>query len=254
MSLLKVQQLSKAFGGNQAVLDLGFEVEPGELVALIGPNGAGKSTVFNLLNGQLKPDRGSALLDGQSLTGQRPEAIWGMGVGRTFQIPETFASLTVLENVQMALLSHHRQHWNFWRSAAATYKDEAMALLQQLDLADLAPSACGALSYGDVKRVELAVALAHAPRLVLMDEPTAGMALTERHALMTLVQQQVRRTGLAVLFTEHSMDVVFGFADRVLVMARGQRIAEGSPTSIANNPEVRQVYLGVYPTPDGTPA
>ncbi len=247
MSLLALHQLSKSFGGNKAVDEVSFTLAPGEMLALIGPNGAGKSTLFNLVNGQLKVDSGTVQFKGESLHGLSPQSIWRRGIARTFQIPETFASLTVLENVQMAMLSHDRRLLNLWRSAGQYQAPQALLLLEQVGMADQAKSACGVLSYGDIKRVELAIALANQPQLLLMDEPTAGMAPKERQALMTLVQQLVDTTGLSVLFTEHSMDVVFGFADRIVVMARGQLIAEGSPEQIRGNAKVQAVYFGDDP-------
>jgi len=228
----------------QAVADVGFALAAGELLALIGPNGAGKTTCFNMLNGQLPPDAGSVRLDGREITGLRPRQVWRLGVGRTFQITATFASMTVRENVQMALLSHHRRLAALWPRAAALYRDEADALLAQVGMAAQAERACGVLAYGDLKRVELAVALAHGPRLLLMDEPTAGMAPNERVALMALTHEIVRARSIAVLFTEHDMDVVFAHADRILVLNRGRLIAEGTPAEVRANDRVREVYLG----------
>jgi len=244
MSLLNVHGLGKSFGGVHAVDDIDFELHPGELLALIGPNGAGKSTTFNMINGQLRADRGSILLNGQNLLGLSPRAICRRGVARTFQIAQTFASLTVMENVQMSVLSHHRQVFSFWRRAAKSYQQDSMALLDQVGLQDQADKPASALAYGDAKRLELAMALAGHPRLLLMDEPTAGMGSTERHALMSLTRKLVTEKGIAVLFTEHSMDVVFAYADRILVLARGRLIAEGSPDQVRRDPKVQQVYLG----------
>jgi branched-chain amino acid transport system ATP-binding protein len=244
MSLLKVSHLTKSFGGNRAVDGIGFDLGAGELLALIGPNGAGKSTTFNMVNGQLAPDGGSITLDGAELVGKRPREIWKLGVGRTFQIAETFASLTVVENVQMALLSADGKVFSMWRRAAAHKRDEAMALLQQVGMGSQAERPCSVLAYGDVKRVELAIALANAPKLLLMDEPTAGMAPQERNELMALTQQLVRQRRLAVLFTEHSMDVVFAYADRIIVLARGRLIAEGAPAEIREHAKVQEVYFG----------
>lgn len=244
MSVLLVQGLQKSFGGVQAVQNVGFEVAAGELLALIGPNGAGKSTCFNMLNGQLKPDAGKVSLNGQSLIGMAPRDIWRLGVGRTFQITATFNSMTVRENVQMALLSFHRRLMSLWRPATALYRDEAMALLERVGMADQAERPCGILAYGDLKRVELAVALANKPVLLLMDEPTAGMAPTERLALMDLTARLARADRIAVLFTEHDMDVVFAQADRIIVLNRGRLIAEGNPAEVRANAEVQAVYLG----------
>lgn len=244
MSLLQVRHLAKSFGGVRAVDDVSFDLPAGQLLALLGPNGAGKSTCFNMVNGQIKPDTGAILLDGRDVAGIAPREIWRMGVGRTFQIAATFHSMTVIENVQMALISHERKLLGLWHPVRTHHRDEAMALLAQVGMADQAERACSVLSYGDVKRVELAMAMANKPRLLLMDEPTAGMASKERHALVALTKQLVVKQQLAVLFTEHSMDVVFAHADRLIVLARGKLIAEGDPASIRNDPLVREVYFG----------
>ncbi|MBC7547647.1 MAG: ABC transporter ATP-binding protein [Polaromonas sp.] len=248
MSLLQVTGLGKSFGGVRAVDGVSFELAAGELLAMIGPNGAGKSTTFNLLNGQLRADVGSIQLDGQNLVGLAPRQIWQRGVGRTFQIAETFLSLTVIENVQLALLSSDGQLWSFWRKAAEHRRDDALALLAQVGMKAQADRPCGVLAYGDVKRVELAMAMANNPRLLLMDEPTAGMAPSERHALMALTRQLVQERGMAVLFTEHSMDVVFAHADRLIVLARGRLIAEGSPADVRADPQVQADYFGTGKT------
>lgn len=244
MSLLQVEGISKAFGGVKAVQNVSFNLEAGELLALIGPNGAGKSTSFNMVGGQLVPDSGRVLLNGKPITGLPPRAIWRLGVGRTFQIAQTFASLTVAENVQMALLSADRKIFSWWPRAAAHRRSDALALLAQVNMDAQADRPCSELAYGDVKRVELAMALAHNPQLLLMDEPTAGMAPGERVALMQLTRQIARERKMGVLFTEHSMDVVFGQADRVAVLVRGQLLAEGTPQSIRADERVQQAYLG----------
>ena len=244
MNLLRVRGLGKSFGGVHAVDGIDFDLDAGELLALIGPNGAGKSTTFNMLNGQLRADRGSAMLGDHELLGLSPRATCRLGVARTFQIAQTFASLTTIENVQMSLLSRHRQVFSFWKKANISHREESMALLSQVGLKDQADKPASTLSYGDVKRLELAIALAGQPRLLLMDEPTAGMGAGERHALMSLAKSLVTEKGIAVLFTEHSMDVVFAFADRILVLARGRMIAQGSPAAVRDDPKVQQVYLG----------
>ena len=225
MNLLKVSNLGKSFGGVKAVDGISFELAAGELLALIGPNGAGKSTTFNMVNGQLRADVGSIALDGQELLGLAPREIWRLGVSRTFQIAETFLSLTVAENVQMAL-----------------------TLLDQVSMKPQADRPCSVLAYGDVKRVELAIAMANAPKLLLMDEPTAGMAPKERNDLMALTKQLVTDRNMAVLFTEHSMDVVFAYADRMIVLARGRLIAGGKPLEIRDHPKVQEVYFGTGKT------
>ena len=242
--LLQVNGLGKSFGGVRAVDGFDFTLIRGELLALIGPNGAGKSTTFNMVNGQLRADAGSIRLEGVDLVGRRPRDIWRMGVGRTFQIAETFASLTVVENVQMALLAQDHGLYAMWRRAAAHRRADALELLAQVGMQAQADRPCSVLAYGDVKRVELAIAIANNPKLLLMDEPTAGMAQTERNALMALTRQLVTERGMAVLFTEHSMDVVFAHADRIIVLARGRLIAQGAPQAIRDHPKVQEVYFG----------
>jgi branched-chain amino acid transport system ATP-binding protein len=243
-AVLQVEGLHKSFGGVQAVADVSFAVDAGELLALIGPNGAGKSTCFNMLNGQLAPDAGIVRLSGRDIVGLRPRAIWRLGVGRTFQITATFASLSVRENVQMALYSHTGRLRSLLGRFGRAFTGEADALLGQVGMLDQAERPCGVLAYGDLKRVELAMALANQPRLLLMDEPTAGMAPKERVALMELAAGLARAQKIAVLFTEHDMDVVFSQADRIIVLNRGELIAGGTPQEVRANPDVRAVYLG----------
>ena len=244
MSLLQVEGLRKSFDGLAAVAGVSFRLEAGELLALIGPNGAGKSTCFNLLNGQLRPDAGRVLLDGADITGKPPRQIWRLGVGRSFQIAAVFPSMTVRENVQVALIAHAGQSWRFGRPAGSYFQAEADALLALVGMADQGQRAAGVLAYGDVKRLELSIALAGDPRLLLMDEPTAGMAPAERGAMMTLVRRLAKDRGMAVLFTEHDMEMVFTHSDRILVLDRGQLIAEGDAASVRADKRVRAVYLG----------
>ena len=243
-ALLQVRGLRKAFGGVQAVQDVDFDLAAGELLAMIGPNGAGKSTCFNMINGQLVPDAGSVVLAGREIAGRPPREIWRLGVGRTFQVAATYASMTVAENVQMALLSHHGKLFRLWPRAASLHRDEALELLAAVGLRDRADEPCSTLAYGDIKTVELAIALANQPTLLLMDEPTAGMAPQERNALMQLTRRLVKERGIGVLFTEHSMDVVFAHADRIMVLARGALIAQGTPEAIRDDAQVREVYFG----------
>ena len=243
-TLLSVERLTKSYGGVHAVRGVSFALKAGEILALIGPNGAGKSTCFDMLNGQITPDDGRIILLGQDTTGQRPRAIWRLGVGRTFQITATFPTMTVRENVQVALMSHCRQLFNAHSSMLKLARDEAGRLLELVGMSGYAERPCGELAYGDLKRLELAVALANEPKLLLMDEPTAGMAPRERAELMQLAARIAREQGLGILFTEHDMDVVFEHADRILVLNRGTLIAEGSPEQVRANPQVRAVYLG----------
>jgi branched-chain amino acid transport system ATP-binding protein len=244
MTLLSARNLGKSFGGVAAARDVSFTLDGGEMLAIIGPNGAGKSTVFNMVGGQLRPDSGAVLLNDQNITTTSPQKRFRLGVGRTFQVAQTFLSMSVAENVQMALVSCHRESMALWSPARARYRDEALALLDQVGMADAADHPCSALAYGDVKRVELAIALAGQPKLLLMDEPTAGMAARERADLMDLTAAIADAKGIGVLFTEHDMDVVFGHAERVIVLVRGRIIAIGSPEDIRQNEEVRRAYLG----------
>jgi branched-chain amino acid transport system ATP-binding protein len=242
--ILEVRGVSKAYGGVQALREVSFGVDAGELVGMIGPNGAGKTTCFNLLNGQLVPDAGEILLEGRPVAGLGPRRIWRRGVGRTFQVAATFGSMTVRENIQVTLLSFRKRLSSFFKSAGRLEIAEADALLRRVGMLDQAERPCALLAYGDLKRVELAIALANRPRLLLMDEPTAGMAPQERTALMELAAGLARSDGAAVLFTEHDMKVVFGFATRVIVLHSGELIASGPPGEIRADPRVREVYLG----------
>ena len=244
MTLLDVTGLSKSFGGVTAARDVSFSVGRGELVALIGPNGAGKSTTFNMVGGQLAPDRGTVTLDGTAIIGLPPHAIWRLGAGRTFQIAQTFVSMTSAENVQVALQSAAKSTFNIWRSAHTLHRAAAIDLLRSVGLAESADRPISALAYGDIKRVELAIALAGTPKLLLMDEPTAGMARAERSDLMRLISGLARDRGLGVLFTEHDMDAVFGHATRVLVLVRGEIVARGTPAEVRADPLVKRMYLG----------
>jgi branched-chain amino acid transport system ATP-binding protein len=244
MSELAVTSLRKSFGAVRAVDDVSFSVGAGEFLALIGPNGAGKSTCFNAINGQLTPDEGTIRFDGSDIAGLPPREICRRGIARTFQIAATFGSMTVIENVQIALIARAREIYQLWRKAASYHRQHALELLRQVGMHEAADRPCRELAYGDVKRVELAVALASDPRLLLMDEPTAGMAPRERNELIALVKALVVERGVSVLFTEHSMDVVFAFADRIIVMARGRLIADGDAKAIRSDPMVQEVYFG----------
>jgi len=244
VSLLVVDRLNKRFGGVSAAKDVSFSLDAGELLAVIGPNGAGKSTTFGMVGGQLKPDSGTVTLAGEAITGLPSREIWRKGVGRTFQVAQTFVSMTVAENVQMALVSGRGQTRNLVADARALHREEASALLDQVGMRADADRPVSELAYGDVKRVELAIALASEPKLLLMDEPTAGMAPRERAGLMELTARLARSRRIGVLFTEHDMDAVFAHADRILVLVRGEVIAAGTPEQVRGNARVKQVYLG----------
>jgi branched-chain amino acid transport system ATP-binding protein len=232
--VLETRGLSKSFGGVRAVADVDLALPPGEIRALIGPNGAGKTTLFNMLTGQLRADAGVVLFRGAPLS----------GVSRTFQITATFATLTALENVQVARLSHLGRTYTPLPSARRLQVEPSRALLEQVGLGDQEGRPAAVLAYGDLKKLELAMALANDPELLLLDEPTAGMAPAERGALMALAQRIARARGLTVLFTEHDMDVVFSVADRITVLHQGRVIADGAPAAVRADPQVQRVYLG----------
>lgn len=244
MTLLKVSGLTKSYGGVHAARGISFDLDHGERLALIGPNGAGKSTTFGMVGGQLRPDHGSVVLEGTDITGKSPQALVRLGVGRTFQVATIFKSMTVAENVQTAIAAHRGYSRAMLPLARRLFREETMKTLALTRMADFADCLSSALSYGDVKRAELAIALCSDPKLLLMDEPTAGMAPRERAGLMSLVSELASERKMGVLFTEHDMDSVFSYSDRILVLVRGQIIAEGTPDEVKRNEQVRRVYLG----------
>lgn len=244
MAILRVVGIGKSYSGTLALDQLSFELKAGEIIAMIGPNGAGKSTCFNILDGQLRADRGQVFIGDTDISRMDTHEILRLGVGRTFQIAATFHSFTVAENVQIALLANRGLLWNLHAVARDLCRDEAERLLEQLGMLAHAARACSALSYGDLKRVELAIALACNPRLLLMDEPTAGMAPRERLELMALVTRLARERALSVLFTEHDMDIVFAHADRILLLEQGRLLCQGTPAEVRADPRARRAYLG----------
>jgi len=243
-ALLEVRDAWKVFGGVQAVAGVSLQLPRGEVRALIGPNGAGKTTLLNLLTGQLSCESGVVLFKGERISGLPPERIWRKGISRTFQITATFKSLTVLENLQVAILSHQGRSRNLFSNAARLAQEPAMDFLRMVGLDDQAAKVSATLAFGDLKRLELAIALANGPELLVLDEPTAGMAPQERLDLMALAVGIVRDRGVTLLFTEHDMDVVFATAHRIMVMHQGRVVAEGAPQAVRDNPRVQEVYLG----------
>jgi branched-chain amino acid transport system ATP-binding protein len=242
--MLEIVGLTKSFSGFVAVSDVSLTVETQQIAAVIGPNGAGKSTLFNLITGHLRPDSGRVLLDGRDITGVQPHETCRMGLGRSFQRTNIFPKLTVFENLQAALLVHYRRGGNFWSRSDALYRDEVEALLVSIGLRDQALSLGGTLSYGNQKQLELGLALASDPQVLLLDEPTAGMSAGETHATIRLLERIAEQRGLTLLFTEHDMEVVFGIAQKIAVLHQGRLIADGAPAEVRNDPEVRRVYLG----------
>ncbi len=242
--LLSVEGLARHYGALRAVDDVSFTLAPGEVRALIGPNGAGKSTLFKMLMGETRPTAGQVVFDGRRITGLGPAEICRRGVGRTFQITGTWPSMTVMENVQTARLSATGRSFALLPFARRLEVAPARALLETVGMSDQADRPAAVLAYGDLKRLELAIALAHDPRLLLMDEPTAGMAATERADLMQTVTGIARDRGMTILFTEHDMDVVFAHAQTVMVLDRGHFIAHDTPDAVRADPRVQEVYLG----------
>jgi branched-chain amino acid transport system ATP-binding protein len=242
--LLEVRGLRKAFGGIAAVDGVDLTLDAGEVRALIGPNGAGKTTFFDLLTGHMAPDAGTVRFRGEPLDGLPPHRIWRRRLARTFQIPAVFPDLTVAENVQVALVSWAGRTLSLVGRAVGLEREKTRALLERVGLAGQARRRAGVLAYGDLKKLEVAIALANDPELLLLDEPTGGMAPAERRALMGLVEGIGRAGGLTLLFTEHDMDVVFAVADRVTVLHQGRVIADGAPDAVRADPEVQRVYLG----------
>ena len=245
--MLEVRSLSKSFGGFRAVAEVDFAVPEGQIAAVIGPNGAGKSTLFNLITGHLLPTAGQVFIDGRDITGVRPHRICGMGVGRSFQRANIFPKLSVFENVQAALLAHRGQGRNFWSRSQALCRQESETLLASIGLAAQAQAVAGTLAYGNQKQLELGIALASDPKILLLDEPTAGMSAGETHETIALIERIARERGLTLLFTEHDMAVVFSIAQQIAVMHQGRIIADGTPAAVRADPEVRRVYLGERP-------
>ncbi|MBI5442280.1 MAG: ABC transporter ATP-binding protein [Deltaproteobacteria bacterium] len=246
MAFLEVSRIVKSFGGLRALHEVTFSVAQGQVHAIIGPNGAGKSTLFNVMTGFLTPDSGQVTFDGEKISGLPPHRVIRRGIGRSFQITNIFARMSVFENVQVALFAHHGKSRNPLR-AARGYGDvgaEALSILEQVGLAEKQESSASALSHGDQKRLEIAISLASRPRLLMLDEPTAGMSRFESRETVGLLRRIAREQGLTLVFTEHDMDIVFGISERITVLQQGGVIADGTPAEIRGNPDVRKAYLG----------
>jgi branched-chain amino acid transport system ATP-binding protein len=241
--VLEIEGLSKSFDGFSAVSDVSLRVEPKETHAIIGPNGAGKTTFFNLITGHLHADQGMVRFFGQPLTGLRPDQIVRHGIARSFQHINVFPRLTALACVEAAVIGRKRQQLRLFGSARRQQR-EAGELLAIVGLGTQADRVAGELAYGQQKQLELAIALAAEPRVLLLDEPTAGMSADETRQATGLIKRIQGARGLSLLFTEHDMDVVFGIADRISVLDHGELIASGRPQEIRDNPEVRRIYLG----------
>jgi branched-chain amino acid transport system ATP-binding protein len=242
--MLEVAHLHKSFGGFRAITDVGFSVERRQVAAVIGPNGAGKSTLFNLITGHIPPDTGTVRLAGQDIVGVPPYAICRMGMGRSFQHANIFPMLTVFENLQAAFISHRGAATDFWSDSRQAFRGETEALLESLDMQDQAARVAGTLSHGNQKQLELGIALAADPRILLLDEPTAGMSSAETRSTIALLQRIADERELTLLFTEHDMEVVFAIAEKIAVLHQGQLVAVGTPAEVRADAEVRRVYPG----------
>jgi len=242
--MLQVDSVDKYFDGFKAVNGAELTVEKGELVAVIGPNGAGKTTLFNLITGQLKPDKGRIIFKGEDIAGLPPYQICKKGIGRSFQIVNLFPRLTVLENVRVAILSQQGKSTNLFSPARNLATDETINILKSVGLLDKAEATGGALSHGDQKVLEIATALGSEPELLILDEPTAGMSPEETLATMELIKQLASTRGLTILFCEHDMQVVFSIAQKIMVMHQGRTLIQGKPDEVRSNKEVQDAYLG----------
>jgi len=243
--MLQVDSVVKSFDDFKAVNGANLAVGKGEIVAVIGPNGAGKTTLFNLITGALKRDKGRIIFKGEDIGVLPPYEICKKGISRSYQIVNIFPRLTVFKNAQVAVLSHQRRSTNLFRPAQDIAVEETRSILESVGLSDKEKSIAGALSHGDQKILEIAIALGNEPELLILDEPTAGMSPEETSATMELVKRLAQMRGLTVLFCEHDMDIVFSVAQSIMVMHQGRTLVQGKPEEVRNNPFVQEAYLGV---------
>lgn len=243
--MLQVEAVVKSFDDFKAVNEASLTVGKGEIVAVIGPNGAGKTTLFNLITGQLKPDRGEIVFKGEDISELPPYEICKKGIARSFQIVNIFPRLPVFRNVQVAILCQQRRSNTLFRPASSMVLNETNNILESVGLLNKAHNIAGSLSHGDQKILEIAIALGNEPELLILDEPTAGMSPEETSATMELVKRLAQMRGLTILFCEHDMDVVFSIAQRIMVMHQGRTLIQGVPEEVKNNHFVQEAYLGV---------
>ena len=242
--MLQVEAVDKSFGDFMAVYGANLSVGRGELVAVIGPNGAGKTTLFNLITGQLWPDRGRITFRGEEITGLPAYEICKRGIARSFQIVNIFPRLTVFGNVQVAVLSQQRRSNNIFSPAQNLAIEETKGILESVGISDKAANTAGSLSHGDQKILEIAIALGNEPELLILDEPTAGMSPEETAATLELIRNLASSRGLTMLFCEHDMDVVFSISQSIMVMHQGRTLIQGKPEEVRENREVQEAYLG----------
>ncbi len=242
--MLQVENVTKSFDGFLAVDGASLRVQQGEIVAVIGPNGAGKTTLFNLITGQLVPDKGRILFDNEDITKLPPYMICKRGIARSFQIANIFPRLSVFRNVQVSVLSQQGKSGTLFRSAQKMAIEEANRILKYVGLGDKAQRLAGSLSHGDQRILEIAIALGNEPQLLILDEPTAGMSPDETKRTMDLIKELAETRGLTILFCEHDMDIVFNVAKSIMVMHHGRTLIQGSPEEVRENKEVQEAYLG----------
>ncbi len=242
--MLRVEGILKFFGGFTAVNGTNLEVQKGEIVAVIGPNGAGKTTLFNLITGILKPDAGRIIFKEEDITGLPAYRICKKGMSRSFQVVNIFSRLTVFENVQIAVLSRHGKTFNLFAPSRKLLVEETLDILVSVGLTGRRDSVSGALSHGDQKVLEIAIALGGHPELLILDEPTAGLSPEEAIGCIGLIKRLSAELGLTILFCEHDMELVFAMANRIMVMVRGRSIIQGLPAEVRCNKEVQDAYLG----------
>ena len=242
--MLRVEGIQKSFDDFKAVSNTDLTVEKGQLVAVIGPNGAGKTTLFNLITGQLKPDRGQIVFNDEDIGRLPPYEICRKGIARSFQIANIFPRLTVFRNVQVSVLSQQGKSTRFFRPARTLAVEETRAILESVGLTDKAEHTAGSLAHGDQRTLEIAIALGGKPQLLVLDEPTAGMSAEETTAIMALIKRLADSQGLTILFCEHDMEVVFNVAQSIMVMHQGLTIIQGGPDIVRNSRRVQECYLG----------
>ncbi|MGE0796928.1 MAG: ABC transporter ATP-binding protein [Lautropia sp.] len=242
--ILAASDVAKHFGGFKALDGASLELERGQIHAIIGPNGAGKSTFLNCLSGLLTPTRGEIVFEGRRVTAVAPHVRARLGMARSFQITSIFTGLAVGENVQLALMAQRGDCRSVLRIAGRRHWEEAVGLLEQVGIAAMAERPSAELSAGDRKRLEFAIALAGAPKVLLLDEPTAGMSAGERAIVIDILRRLASAGGIGVLFTEHDIDMVFDNADCITVLHQGRPLAFGTPSEVRHDPKVQQVYLG----------
>ncbi|MDD4887707.1 MAG: ABC transporter ATP-binding protein [Thiomonas sp.] len=246
MSLLQLQNVSRRFGALKALTDISIEVQPGELRAVIGPNGAGKTTLFNLISGFFPPSDGQILFDGKPIQTVNPGELVKRGIIRTFQITEIFRSLTVYENLRIAVEIAQGVNLRPWMTRALRKRidDQVDELMHLVKISGKAGRITGEMSHGDQRVVEVGIALSRNPKLLLLDEPTAGMGDEETHHMTALIRDLNKNRGITTLFVEHDMEIVFGIADRITVLDNGGLLAEGTADDISSNAKVQAAYLG----------